>query len=146
MKKILRNIFLGAALLVTLTAASCEDDATVASRNLSKAADNFEVVRNIVFYNTWTDTEVATITGLCSIEVETHKLAVICKDGSGDFKKHYLGRSANLSFLAVQVEGADVSTMHTRITWKPQGFIPNIDFRGDAGQLIDAVTPDDNDG
>jgi len=147
MKNILRKIMMGAAILVMLTASQCgQDDATVASANLSKAADNFEIVRNIVFYNTWTDTEVAIVTGRCSIEVGQHKLAVICKDGDGDFKKHYLGRSANLSFFAVQLEGADVSTMHTRITWKPQGFIPDVDFRGDAGQLLDAVTPDNNDG
>ena len=34
---------------VMLTAAQCESDATTASRNLSTAADNFEIVRNIVF-------------------------------------------------------------------------------------------------
>lgn len=143
----MNRIFAALAMLVMLTASSCgQDDATVASKNISKAADNFEIVRNIVFYNTWTDTEVVVVTGRCSIEVGSAKLAVICKDGPNDFKKHYLGRSNNLSFFAVQLEGADVSTMHTRITWKPQGFVPNIDFRGDAGQLIDAVTPDNDDG
>ncbi len=36
--------------------AGCMDDADVASRNLSKAADNFEINRRIVFYNGITDT------------------------------------------------------------------------------------------
>ena len=42
----------GAALTMT----ACSDDATVASDNLSKAADNFEVQRRIVFFNGSTDT------------------------------------------------------------------------------------------
>lgn len=129
-------LLVGLIALVLPFLAACKDDAAVASRNLSKAADNFEIVRNIVFYNTWTDTEVVTVVGRCSIEVGSAKLAVVCKDGPGDFKKHYLGRSNNLSFFAVQSEGADVSTFHTRITWKPQGFIPDVDFRGDAGELL----------
>ncbi len=133
------------ALVGLLMLTGCEDDAKIASRNLSKAADNFEIVRNIVFYNTWTDTEVAVVVGRCSIEVYTAKLAVICKEGPGKFVKHYLGRSANLSFFAVQIEAADVSTMHTRITWKPQTFVPNIDFRGSTDELKRALTPDHSD-
>lgn len=132
----------GAILAIALGVAACKDDARVASENLSKAADNFEIVRNIVFYNVWTDTEVASILGRCSIEDYNTKMVAVCKDGPGDFKKHYLGRSINLSYFAVQVEGADVSTMHTRITWKPQQFIPDIDMRADGGQLLDALTPD----
>jgi len=115
--------------------AACEDNATIASKNLSKAADNFEIVRNIVFYNVWTDVEVATVVGRCSLEVGSAKVAVICKEGNGKFKKHYLGRSGNLSFFAIQVDSADVSTMHTRITWKPQQFIPDVDFRGSVKEL-----------
>jgi len=135
--KYTKRILLVGALATALMAGQCEDDATIASRNLSKAADNFEVARNIVFYNTWTDTEVVTVSGLCSIEVETSKLAVICKEPNGEFKKHYLGRSDNLSFFAVQLETVDVSTFHTRITWKPQGFVPDIDLRVDIDELLE---------
>lgn len=121
---------------LVLMAGSCESDATKASRNLSTAADNFEIVRNIVFYNTWTDTEVVTVTGLCSLDVGTSKLSVTCKEPDGLFKKHYLGRSANLSFFAVQLESVNVSTFHTRIVWKPQGFIPDFDLKFDGEELL----------
>ena len=123
------------ALAIPLMAGSCENDASVASRNLSTAADNFEIGRNIVFYNIWTDTEVASVTGLCSVDIKTDKLAVICKEPNGEFKKHYLGRSANLSFFAIQVDSASVSTFHTRIVWKPQSFIPDVDFKGSMEEL-----------
>lgn len=125
------------ALPAILALAACQqDDADIASRNLSKAADNFEVNRTIVFYNIWTDTEIVTVEGKCSLEIGNSKLAVVCKDGPNDFKKHYLGRSANLSFFARQMDPADVSVNHTRITWKPQAIFPDIDLRGDANDLV----------
>ena len=41
-----------AAILAALMVAGCSN-ADLASSNLSKAADNFEVARRIVFYNGW---------------------------------------------------------------------------------------------
>lgn len=132
MKRVLK-IVSGFVALIGLSA--CQDDASVASRNLSRAADNFEILQNIVVYNTWTDTEVVVITGLCSIGPRWGNLVVICKEGPALYKRHYLGRSDNLSFFAVQLESVNVSTFHTRIAWKPQGFIPNIDLRVSADEL-----------
>ena len=43
-------------IISTLAMIACSDDAEVASRNISKAADNFEIDRRIVFYNGITDT------------------------------------------------------------------------------------------
>ena len=120
--------------VLALTLAACNDDAQVASHNISKAADNFEIVRQIVFYNTWTDTEVMNIIGYCSMEIGNTRFVVICKDPDG-FKKHYLGRSSNMTFFTQQLEAADVSVFHPRITWKPQGFIPDVDLRVDGGEL-----------
>ena len=37
--------------LAGIALAGCDNDASVASRNLSQAADNFEINRRIVFYN-----------------------------------------------------------------------------------------------
>ena len=34
-----------------LALTGCNDDATVARHNMTKAADNFELMRRIVFYN-----------------------------------------------------------------------------------------------
>ena len=48
--------------------AGCQRDAQVASWNLSKAADNFEINRRVVFYNGITDSYMLTIEGRCSIE------------------------------------------------------------------------------
>ncbi len=124
----------------------CNDDATVASHNLSKAADNFEIDRRVIFYNGITDTYMLTIEGRCSIEDQSSQLEVTCKTGANDFKKHFLGLSDNVTYFAEQLEGVNVNTYHHRVTFKPQSILPDIDFRGDAGQMRDAVTPGANEG
>lgn len=48
---------------------SCTDDAYIATHNIKKAADNFEVNRRIVFYNGITDKYILEIEGRCSIDL-----------------------------------------------------------------------------
>lgn len=125
------------ALMMTATLAACEDDASVASRNLSEAADMFEIDRRIVFYNGITGGYMLTIEGRCSIEDQRTQLEVTCKVSSNAYKKHFLGLSDNVTYFAEQLETADVSVYHHRIIFKPQTILPDIDFRGDAGALIE---------
>lgn len=113
------------------------DDAHVANKNLSKAADNFEVIRRIVFYNGITDTYMLTIEGRCSLYDDGRQLEVIVKTGEDDYKKHFLGLSDNISYFAEQLEGIYVSTYHYRVTFKPQAIIPDIDFRGSTKELLE---------
>lgn len=124
----------GLTLMGALTA--CEDDdAVVASENLSKAADNFEIARRIVFFNGITDTYLLEIQGACAIADEGNQLEVTCKIGENAFKKHFLGLSDNVSYFVEQVEAADVSVYHYRVTFKPQTIVPDIDFRGSTSDL-----------
>ena len=105
-------------------------DADVASKNLSKAAEQFEVERRIVFYNGITDKYMLTIEGLCSIETNEGKLEVTCKmpgDGQAEFKKSYLGLSDNVTYIVEQMEAEAVSTSHYRVIFKPEVLIPDID-------------------
>ena len=106
------------------------DDADIANRNLSKAADNFEIVRRIVFYNGITDSYILTIEGRCSIDDDgLGQLEVVCKTGENTYKKHFLGLSDNVTYFAEQLEGANVSKDHYRVTFKPSAIIPSIDVR-----------------
>ena len=116
--------------------ASCSDDAQTASYNLSKASDNFEVVRRVVFMNGITDKYILEIVGLCSIEAANKQLSVTCKTGNSQYKKHYLGLSDNVTYFLEQMEGIKVSSYHYRVTFKPQEIIPDIDFRGDKKELV----------
>jgi hypothetical protein len=118
-----------AVLLGAASLAGCSDDAEVASSNLSKAADNFEVQRRVVFFNGITDTYLLSIEGRCSIKDEGGQLEVTCKVGDGEYKKHFLGLSDNVSYFVEQTEAANVSAYHYRVTFKPETIVPDIDLR-----------------
>ena len=125
-----------AVALLPLILAAC-DDARLASNNLSRAADNFEIDRRIVFYNGITDTYMLTIEGRCAITDEQKQLEVTCKIGEDAYNKHFLGLSDNVTYFAEQLETADVSAYHHRIVFKPQAIIPDFDFRGSTEELLE---------
>nr|DAM55669.1 MAG TPA: protein of unknown function (DUF4969) [Caudoviricetes sp.]DAR89829.1 MAG TPA: protein of unknown function (DUF4969) [Caudoviricetes sp.]DAS92611.1 MAG TPA: protein of unknown function (DUF4969) [Caudoviricetes sp.]DAX43242.1 MAG TPA: protein of unknown function (DUF4969) [Caudoviricetes sp.]DAY39914.1 MAG TPA: protein of unknown function (DUF4969) [Caudoviricetes sp.] len=119
-----------AAGLIALSLTAC-DDSEVATRNLIKAADNFEVNRRIVFYNGITDTYMLEIEGRCSIDLNQNNTAfnVICDVGNGNYKRHTLVLSDNVTAFVEQIEPNKVSKNFYRVTFKPSTIIPNIDVR-----------------
>lgn len=121
-----------AAILLVLTGAACSSDADVASENLSKAADNFEIQRRVVFYNGITGEYILVLEGRCSLGNNDgpKDLTVTCKTDDQEYKKHFLGLSDNVTYFAEQLEGADVSEYHYRVIFKPQTIVPDVDFRG----------------
>lgn len=119
-----------AAGLIALSLTAC-DDSEVATRNLIKAADNFEVNRRIVFYNGITDTYMLEIEGRCSIDLNQNNTAfnVICDVGNGNYKRHTLVLSDNVTAFVEQIEPNKLSKNFYRVTFKPSTIIPNIDVR-----------------
>jgi len=104
----------------------CTTDANVVSQNLSKAADQFEVMRRIVFYNGITGEYMLTVEGLCSLEPSDKTLRVTCKTGASTYKKHYLGLSDNVTYFAEQMEPVAASPYHYRVVFKPAAILPDI--------------------
>ncbi len=126
MKKLVATV---AFAFVAAGLAAC-DDATIVSQNLSKAADNFEIMRRIVFINGITDKYLLVIEGRCSLqESKTAMVAVVCKTGPDEYKKHFLGKGDNVFFVAEQIESAEASAYHYRVTFKPQVLIPDVNVR-----------------
>lgn len=123
--------FINCAVLLAaaVALAGCDNDARVASSNLSRAADNFEINRRIVFINGITDKYLLTIEGRCAFEVEQGakpKVAVTCKTGPNQYKKHSLGLSDNVTFFSEQLESTEVSVYNYRVTFKPETLLPDI--------------------
>lgn len=127
-KRIIYAIY---AIALAAIVSSCNSDADVASYNLSKAADQFQVNRRIVFYNGITGDYILVIEGLCSLGNydKNRELTVTCKTGPTSFKKHFLGLSDNVTYFAEQIDGADVSTFHYKVIFKPASIIPDIDLK-----------------
>lgn len=103
-------------------------DAHIASRNISKSAEQFEIERRIVFYNGITNQYMLSIEGFCSLEHLTKKVSVTCKTGDSEYKRHTLGLSDNVTYFSEQIREADVSVYHYRIIFKPEAIVPNIDL------------------
>jgi uncharacterized lipoprotein NlpE involved in copper resistance len=118
-----------ATLVVMLT--GCGNDADVVSQNISTAADNFQIERRIVFYNTQSDTYMLTIEGLCSLgnADKEGELSVTCKIGPSLYKKHFLGLSRNVTYLVEQMDAAAVSPYHYKVVFKPSTVIPDLEVK-----------------
>lgn len=127
----MKKIALSIAGIAVATAAltGCQDtDANVASQNLATAAEQFELNRRIVFINGITNDYLFSIEGRCSIEHQTSQLEVTCKAAGGELKKHILGLADNVTYIVEQLEGANVSTDHYKVVFKPSTIIPDVDI------------------
>ncbi|WP_313333544.1 hypothetical protein [Comamonas sp.] len=111
--------------------AGCSSDADVASRNLSQAADNFEVNRRVVFYNGITGEYMLSIEGLCSKGNGDSRsmVTITCKTAPGVFKKHYLGLSDNITYFMEQLEPLPAGTSHYVVNFKPAAILPDVRIR-----------------
>jgi len=117
------------ATILALGLMGCPKDADIASRNLSNAADMFEINRRVVFYNGITDGYILTIEGKCSIDPNGTKLSVTCKTGPKHFKKHYLGLSDNVTYFVEHLEAVEASAYRYRVIFKPMSILPDIEVR-----------------
>src|SRR6476469_2766240 len=123
-------------LVLPLFATACgPSDADVAAKNISKAAEQFEIPRRIVAVNGITDKYLLEVDGYCSVETTDSGLAgaaaITCKVGEDKrgralVKKSYVYLSDNVTFVIQQVDPAAVSTTHYRLIFKPEAIIPDI--------------------
>lgn len=130
MKKF-RFMFLALLCLPMLFLAWCTD-ADVASHNLSKKADYFEIPRRIVFYNGITSEYILEIEWYCSLWTSTQttldEIYIICKDWNL-YKKHFLWLSDNVTYVVEQLDDSVVSSSHYKIIFKPSAILPSMEIR-----------------
>lgn len=128
----IRKILVLAVLLLGLVGCS---DADTVSHNISREADQFRVMRRVVFYNGITEQYILSIEGLCSLGNNDGpgEVTVTCRTGVdevGDptYVKHFLGLSDNVTFFAEQLEAKNVSADHYIVIFKPQTIIPDVNL------------------
>ena len=118
-----------AAIFLSFLLTGCQTDANVASQNLSKAADMFEITRRIVFVNGITGDYMLSLEGRCSILDQGNQLEVTCKTSDNQYMKHFLGLSDNVTYFAEQLLQRDVSVYRYRVIFKPSTIIPDVDIK-----------------
>ena len=125
-KSVIAFVLVAVALVAVATA--CDKPADVASKNLSNAADNFEIQRRIVFINGITDKYLMVIEGKCSLgnNDKSGELTVTCKVGPNEFIKDFLGLSDNVTYFVEQLDSASVDTWHYQVNFRPETLVPDV--------------------
>lgn len=124
-----------AALTIGVTATACSSEADVASDNVSKAADHFQVNRRITVINGITDKYLMVITGACSINIDDPKnLVTTCKTSPGHYLKFYAGLSDNVTYTVEQGAPVKVSGYHYKVVFRPETLLPDPDFQGSSDE------------
>jgi len=111
-----------------VTAVAVCGDVHIVQRNMTKAADNFEISRRIVLWNTITNSPIMVTEGICSVEPGERQTSVLCKVGHEKYVRHFYGRSDNTLYFVEQIGEVSTNAYHYRRTFKPQTLIPDINL------------------
>lgn len=115
--------------LATASLTACTSDSDVVNKNLDKSADNFSILRRVVFYNAITGDYILSIEGYCSVDPgNDQRMTVTCKVGNS-YKRDALGKSDNVLWFYEQMEPAGVSAKHYKVVLKPSVIVPGPEVR-----------------
>ena len=129
--KICISILLLAVIGVTLVACSWEDEADVASYNISKEADNFNVYRKIKVFNSQTDNTVLEFEGWCSIVKDNtdNQLEITYRVGKDTYYKDFVGLNDRTTYIVTQLNGKNVDKYHYEWLYHSKGDLIPIQLK-----------------
>lgn len=124
MKKAITTLAVLTVGLLTLTA--CQSEAEKVSYNLSLDADNFNDIRQITVINCLQGDVLFQMTGKMSItaDVEDNQLEIVVEDENGEYKKHFIGLSDNVTYVVEDITSDDVSKYKYTLNFNPNMWIP----------------------
>ena len=128
MKKI---IIIVIAIIMIFTFTACTE-ADIASYNLSKQADNFNIVRQLTVINCIEGDVLFQMTGKLSIYVDStaNQLEITVED-NGTYVKHFVGLSDNVTYVVEDLNlGAnEVNKYKYTLNFNPNMWIPvNVEY------------------
>lgn len=115
--------------LLVLILAGCDSDSEVVTENIKRDAEQFKVIRRIIFMNNITGEYLFQAEGNCSVETNSadSRLELTCKLGDDKYKVHYFGLSDNTSYIVEQMDWKEENKYKYKIIFKPESIIP-IEF------------------
>ena len=123
----MKKVFCVAALLASLcmVVAGCSQSSRV-SYNLSQEADNFNDIRQITVMNCIQGDVLFQMTGKMSITADTqdNQLEIIVEDENGEYKKHFIGLSDNVTYVVEDVATNDVDQYQYTLNFNPKMWLP----------------------
>lgn len=119
------------SLIITLNIAiftGCDQSqADDVSYNLSLEADNFNDVRQITVVNCLQGDVLFQMTGKISIEADNadNQLEIIVECPNGEYKKHFIGLSDNVTYVVEDITSGDVDKYNYTLNFNPKMWLPN---------------------
>lgn len=125
MKKKLLSLILTGVLATTILT-GCDTEASRASYNLSQEADNFNVIRQLTVINCIQGDVLFQMSGRMSITADTsdNQLEVLVEDENGNYQKHFVGLSDNVTYTVEQLRGIDVDQYKYTLNFNPKMWLP----------------------
>lgn len=113
-------------LLILSLLSGCASDASIVTENIKKDAEQFKVIRRIIFINNITGEYLFQAEGNCSVETNNtaSRLELTCKVGEDKYKVHYYGLSDNTSYIVEQMEWQEANKYRYEIIFKPESIVP----------------------
>lgn len=123
-KKILALVLL--VVLGVLCLTGCQTEADKVSHNLSLEADNFNDIRQLTVINCIQGDVLFQMTGKMSITADTsdNQLEVIVEDEHGQYKKHFIGLSNNVTYVVEDITSDNVEKYRYTLNFNPNMWIP----------------------
>ena len=114
------------ALAVTL--AACSTEAERVSYNLSQQADSFNDIRQVTVINCLQGDVLFQMTGKMSITADTadNQLEIVVEDENGEYKKHFIGLSDNVTYVVEDVTTGDVNQYKYTLNFNPKMWLPEV--------------------
>lgn len=125
----MKHRFIAAVICLLLLGAilcGCRE-ADKVSYNLSLEADNFNNIRQITVINCIQGDVLFQMTGKMSIQADTgdNQLEVIVEDNAGNYKKHFIGLSDNVTYVVEDITSeSNVSKYKYELNFNPKMWIP----------------------
>jgi len=126
MKKMCVLLLILVLLMSTLTGCFTQRESDKVSQNLSLEADNFNIVRQLTVINCIEGDVLFQMTGKMSITADTadNQLEVTIEDEYGEYQKHFIGLSDNVTYVVEQKNFKDVNKYKYTLNYNPNMWIP----------------------
>lgn len=112
-------------IIMTLMLVSCEHEADKVSYNISKEADNFNVLRRFAVIDTRTDKVEFEMVGRFSLDASAYpKISIIVEKEKGVYLKHIIGLNDDTFYVVEDIAGTDVNEYKYEINYIPESIIP----------------------
>lgn len=121
-----RSAALAASALLAVSIVTGCTAADTASWQVSDAADNFEVVRELTVFDNCTGEILFIAEGRMSITVDSNdsQLEIMVAQPDGHYEKHYVGLNQTTTYIVRDVSGVDVENFRYKLRVNPDMLIP----------------------